>query len=298
MFLYYFKASVSNFGDELNAWLWPQIMPEVKFDEDQSTVVLPIGSIIQDTFPASSRKIVLGSGYGGYAPRPTVDQTWSFYFVRGPQTAEVLGIDPKLAITDAAILLRARPELLDPRPKKHAVSFMPHWESVLYGSWREIADGAGINIIDPTADVDHILDELRATEVLVTEAMHGAIVADTLRVPWIPVVPTGPAHRFKWMDWCRSMSVAYEPDKIGPSTTMEWVKLTKISPNHLARRVTRRMGWISDPFVRASAIKQLKRIAKLKPILSSDAVCMQRAEQAFEKLQLFRNDYARGAFDN
>ncbi|ACI56233.1 ExoV-like protein [Rhizobium leguminosarum bv. trifolii WSM2304] len=296
MFLYYFKASVSNFGDELNAWLWQQIMPEVKFDEDQSTVVLPIGSIIQDTFPTTSRKIVLGSGYGGYAPKPTVDKTWSFYFVRGPQTAEVLGIDPKLAITDAAILLRARAELLNTRPKKHAVSFMPHWESVLYGSWREIADGAGVNIIDPTGDVDHILDELRATEVLVTEAMHGAIVADALRVPWIPVVPTGPAHRFKWMDWCRSMNLGYEPDKIGPSTTMEWVKLTNISPNHLARRVTRRAGWIVDPFVRASAIKQLKRIAKLKPSLSSDAICVQRTEQALERLQLFRDDYAKGGF--
>ena len=44
--------------------------------------------------------------------------------------------------------------------------------------------------------------------------MHAAIVADSFRVPWIPVICT---HRmdFKWRDWLSPFHLDYEPYMLG-----------------------------------------------------------------------------------
>ena len=95
-----------NFGDALNEWLWPRLLPDF-FDGDESALFLGIGSILYDFLPRNARKVVFGSGYGGYTPVPHIDDRWAFYFVRGPVTARTLGLDPSLAIGDAAILVRS-----------------------------------------------------------------------------------------------------------------------------------------------------------------------------------------------
>ena len=40
--------------------------------------------------------------------------------------------------------------------------------------------------------------------------MHGAIVADALRVPWIPARLYGHFMEFKWRDWTESIEVPLE----------------------------------------------------------------------------------------
>ena len=87
--LYYFRGQKPNFGDELNAWLWPKILDGVWNDLDNS-IFLGIGSIIYDSFPIEKKKIVFGAGYGGYTPLPVIDHNWKFYFVRGKLTAKAL----------------------------------------------------------------------------------------------------------------------------------------------------------------------------------------------------------------
>ena len=79
-------------------------------------------------FPAARvPQIVFGAGYGGYTAVPAIDETWRFYFVRGPLTAAALGLDADLGVGDAAILVRSR--LARPVRKVHRISFMPHWET-------------------------------------------------------------------------------------------------------------------------------------------------------------------------
>ena len=49
-----------------------------------------------------------------------------------------------------------------------------------------------------------------------TEAMHGAIVADTFRVPFVPLVSSREISSFKWMDWALRMDIPYRPIRLPP----------------------------------------------------------------------------------
>jgi succinoglycan biosynthesis protein ExoV len=56
---------------------------------------------------------------------------------------------------------------------------------------------------------------------VLTEAMHGAIVADTLRVPFVPLVSSREISSFKWMDWTLSMDLPYRPIRLPASTLLD-----------------------------------------------------------------------------
>jgi succinoglycan biosynthesis protein ExoV len=52
-----------------------------------------------------------------------------------------------------------------------------------------------------------ILEAFSRARLVLTEAMHGAIVADALRIPWIPLAISPEMNRFKWMDWTMAMEL-------------------------------------------------------------------------------------------
>ena len=91
-----------NFGDEINRVIWPNIIPQVI--NDKESLFIGIGTLLQDgiTYPERTRKIVFSSGVG-YGNRPVaLDNTWKIYCVRGPMTADALGLNRDMAITDGA----------------------------------------------------------------------------------------------------------------------------------------------------------------------------------------------------
>ena len=233
MKLRFYRGKHPNFGDEINTWLLPKIFPGF-FDDDDATLFLGIGSILFDSYPANSRKVVFGSGFGGYTAPPKFDETWLVYCVRGPRTARVCGLSPDKVAGDAAILMnRYRRK---PQQPTNRIAFMPHWESLERGDWQAACRLAGIHLIDPRRPVDEILDDIEGSAAIITEAMHGAIVADALRVPWIPVRPLHPAHRFKWFDWAEALDLKLSPNTLWPSTVREaYVAATQRAGNRLSR---------------------------------------------------------------
>jgi len=293
MKLFYYQGVKPNFGDDLNAWMWPRLMPGV-WDDNEDVLFLGIGSILFDFFPKSARKIVFGAGYGGYTPLPEVDDNWKFYFVRGKQTAKYMNIDPALGIGDAAILLRS---CIGPRPpKRHKIAFMPHWESTLYGDWALACKLAGIHYIDPTATVEQTLDDILSSELVVTEAMHGAIVSDALRVPWVAIKPLQTKHHMKWQDWASALDLKFDAHPLGASTllesAMQWAEGKEAVTGKLQRRGNFMRHILPTVFAERAA-KQLTDLAKLAPTLSRDSMMESAHQQMLEHMDVLLADLKR-----
>ncbi|MES2437287.1 MAG: polysaccharide pyruvyl transferase family protein [Patescibacteria group bacterium] len=221
MKLYYWKMQGGNFGDDLNPLVWNHYLNN-HLDSDPKTTVLGIGTLINDKLLGRIREAhtihVFGTGVGlgnHLQDLPFIDDAWNVHWVRGPLSAQVLGLPPSTAVSDGAMLIG---QLYKPQAnvKKYAWSFMPHVYQARNGdkAWKLVCERAGIHYIDPRLPVTTILEMLSQTEVLIAEAMHGAIVADALRVPWIPVTSSDRILSFKWQDWCASLDIAYAPQKL------------------------------------------------------------------------------------
>ena len=280
MKLFYFRGEngVANFGDELNLHLWPRLLPGA-FDDDDDTQFVGIGTLLNDRLPAASRTVVFGAGVGYFGP-PNPRDTWSIYCVRGPLSARALGLPSADGITDPAVLIaRLEPQWRPAAQGRWARAFMPHWQSEP-DAWRSLCDNLGIGFIDPRGQPDAVLDALGRTDVLITEAMHGAIVADALRIPWVPVRTRQAINSFKWDDWCGSLSLEYQPHQ-----------LPTIYP------ATNR-GVIAGARRRAKlslAAAALRRVAgRARPVLSGDTVLRDRIDQLEDRLERLRRRELRG----
>lgn len=226
----YYRDPKGNFGDDLNEMLWRDLLPPQCFEADD-VVLLGIGSILREEFLSAEatrgkRVFILGSGGGtGPLPRAWPNAQWSVLAVRGPLTARLIGM-PDKAVTDSAALLSVtRPRSDAP---KTGVLFVPHHNSVEYSLWPQACRRAGLVFVDPRRPPQEVLAHFDRARLVVTEAMHGAIVADTLRIPWVPVVCSPAIPPFKWIDWARSLDLEYRPLALPPSSGWEAIKHRKI----------------------------------------------------------------------
>jgi len=293
--LYYYKTHNGNFGDDLNPWLWLRLAPEV-CSQQKSILFLGIATILSPDVPVKPFKVVFGAGSGPGQP-PRVDDRWAIYCVRGPLTAAKLHLPSNLALTDPAILVR---RFVRAEPVKiHSFSFMPHHNSMRCADWPGVCRRAGIHCIDPGAGVDRVLAEIRATKLLLAEAMHGAIVADALRVPWIPVrIYEG--SEFKWRDWAASLQLQIEINPIAPIFTRRPFSrdsFPDLLKNLLARVGLAKKRWRS-PLVPTNrrrideVLQGLEGLARTgSPRLSADRTLMQAEARMLEKLAELREGW-------
>lgn len=261
----------NNFGDELNPWIWDRLLPG-RFDNDGRSLFVGIGTLLNEHLPQLPQKYIFGSGVG-YGETPRVDHSWNIYFVRGKLSAKALEIAPSLALTDPAILV---PQFFQPTgQKKYQRSYLPHFtEAMANGAvWKELCQNLGIHYIDPTLTPDQVLAEIDATEVLFTEAMHGEIVADAIRVPWVAVKTKEDILDFKWNDWLSTVNLSYSPFTI--------------------QRFASRLGkdgvlrYCDYQWIRAQ-MTYLKQVAK--PQLSSASKQDELTEKVILKLEQFKLD--------
>jgi succinoglycan biosynthesis protein ExoV len=301
LLLYRWRGEARNFGDELNTLLWPRLLPEL-LDDNPSALFLGIGSVLDARHDSAVTKVVAGAGYGGYAQPATLDACWVIHWVRGPRTARRLRLSPACGLGDPAMLLPLAglggPD--DGRPKDghpndgRCVGFMPHFESLAHGAWAEAATLAGVELIDPRGDPIAIIAAIANCRVLVSEAMHGVIVADALRVPWVALLPLAPIHRPKWQDWAEVLELRIEFQPGCASSMTEWLHASRLTARHRGRRVLR----LAEPWLRgiarrrfvAQAARALSDAAAASPQLSSSTALDRSRSRMQERLEALRRD--------
>jgi succinoglycan biosynthesis protein ExoV len=223
MELLYYRDPIGNFGDDLNEFVWKKVLPAQVF-EAEGTLLMGIGSIFNvHLAPLSKtrgqRVFVIGSG-AGYGPLPPEWETWDILGVRGPLTAELIG-KPQAAMTDSAALLASLPPMANSSAPKDSILLIPHHHSIKRGHWEQVAEQAHMTFVDPRWPVAAVMEQFSRAKLVITEAMHGAIVADTLRIPWLPILIAPDALPFKWTDWALSLDLPYEPVRIPASSAWE-----------------------------------------------------------------------------
>lgn len=332
MKLFNWTSSHGNFGDDMNSFLWQQFLPGV-FDDDDDALFIGIGTIFSADVPKARRRIVMGSGTGyGRLPPDLGDGSWHVYAVRGPLTARAIGGDPKLAVADPAILLPLLPELA-PAPRR-GIAFVPHWTTAEQGIWQAACAQAGIEFIDPRHEAKSVIRRIAAADLVIAESMHGAIVADAFRVPWIAIV-SGRDTPLKWHDWALAMGLEYRPYEVGRLSVVSMLRegrsgvssaRAEMSADEYASSVDAALHSfverssqppaIARPGVRsqvkatvrhmldraaASALANrgaqiLTQLSKLPPKLSPDDVLQDRQGELVRRIEVFRRDFAAGAF--
>jgi len=218
MKLYYFKRPQGNFGDDLNPWLFSRLIPEMDGLRTADWLV-GIGTILDNRLDKiTGTKVILGSGVRvgdwDYVPR----SDWDIIAVRGTLSTRKLGIDDSLACSDPGILVsryfERMPESVD------TVGFVPHYHSTSFFDCESIAQRAGCVLIRPDAPVEDFMAQLVRCDRVICEAMHGAIAADALGIPWKRInimswrKESSEVSDFKWHDWASQFGVETEPSAV------------------------------------------------------------------------------------
>ena len=289
-----------NFGDQLNPFIFHYYLPGYFEENKGEEHFLGIGSILGFSNKYSGKKIIFSSGFGdgakstyGYLPEDWSD--FDVISVRGPLTAQLIGLSEDQWVTDGAILLAGMPLVV--HRKKKRISFMPHHGSEEFYDHQKLCDELDLQYISPRDPVEVVLEKIYNSEFVITEAMHGAIVADTLRVPWIPYVGFGTINSFKWRDWCSSMEMPYSPyflkpfysdEKLGELIELKW----KIKRGSVLHHLVWSLGkWRMRQIWRKNKSLLKAIVNKENTQISEDSLFENRLNQMMDKLALFKKKY-------
>jgi succinoglycan biosynthesis protein ExoV len=174
---------------------------------------------------------------------------------------------------------------------------MPHFESAGGGLWEQAAAAAGITLIDPRGDPRSIMTAIAGCQILLSEALHGVIVADTLTVPWVAIEPLAPIHRPKWGDWAETLGLAITFAHLSPSSLLEHASLSRLAAYHTGRRLLACRGeWLrrrgTGYFVDRAAAA-LRRAAQAEPQLSARAALDRSTSRMLGRLDELRRVHLR-----
>jgi succinoglycan biosynthesis protein ExoV len=260
MKLHYFHCVDGNVGDDLNPWLWPRILGN-HLDDDQQHLFIGIGSILNNRLPEANRYTVLGTGVAGTPPNISQNR-WDILALRGPLSKKRLGIQKQLPLLDGAYLITQLKNLDNSR--RTEVGFIPHFRSIGCGLWEDVCETTEIRLIDPRLPVEQFLSELSCCDRVLSEAMHGAILADAYDIPWLPVKAYSHINEFKWQDWALSLELEFKFVGI-PSTWRGEAALPRRKRwKNSLKRSCARLGFSSRSWTPAEPVRQRSDVESIR----------------------------------
>lgn len=236
MKIYSYRAPQGNLGDDLNHWLWPRVLQSDFLQ--RPGVFMGIGSVIHaahfEQLPRERPLYIFGAGCrSARDPFEGVEIKKKIVMVRGPLSAQALHLSSGFAGLDAAYALQFTSEYPQLRslPKKHGVTLIPYFRSGPLVHYPSVGSLKRWNILrsDEYGSMPHALQTIAESQFILTESLHGAIIADALRVPWMRLwyYLNRPADqetgRFKWADWQQSLGIEHIPTLQIPLDFPAWV---------------------------------------------------------------------------
>lgn len=169
----------SNFGDALSPWLVSRVFGvRVKYSDPRHADLAAVGSLL-GLLPRDFAGIVWGSGTM-HSTLPLFDSA-DIRLVRGPVSNALL--DRRAPFGDPALLT---PRYFSPPGKRYRLGVMAHHGKMSRVTASQIVDrlpqGSAV-FIDPLAPVDAVLCLIGQCEAIVSESLHGLIVADSYGIP-------------------------------------------------------------------------------------------------------------------
>jgi succinoglycan biosynthesis protein ExoV len=289
MQLIYYKKGRPNFGDDLNALIWPALQPEL-FAEDDGRGFVGIGTIIGMKCGDIPELNVFSSGFGYDLLSNWEGKQVHYHCVRGPVSAKALGLPETAALTDGAVLT----PLVEGFPRAAANTaktiVIPHFETLDFPGWEEAVAMAGYELVDPRGDPVSVIEKIAAAGFVLTESLHGAILADTYGVPWAAFAASGNFSVAKWVDWTRSLGRDFTVTMLPPPDAGGILKFGRhVAP--IGQTVTfgfddalRQYGRQTAPPARG-VIAELKNALKRSPLIRPLLGCNPaRTAEALQRL--------------
>lgn len=184
-----------NFGDDINPTFFQKVagLPARLATTRSTPHVLGAGSILGKATPDS---IVCGAGFLA-APASPLMRPRELVAVRGVLSLAAVRGGESTLLGDPLVLIDS---LVRPVPKRQRFGFVPHVTSV--DRWRSGSCGRRL-VIDPAADPWKVVEAIGSCEVVLSQSLHGLIVADALGVPNVWVGPSDEmvGGRFKFDDY-------------------------------------------------------------------------------------------------
>ncbi len=193
-----------NFGDDINPTFFGMVSGQcTRFASDRRLPhLLGAGSILERATPTS---VVCGSGLL-QSPQRRVTPQPTLVAVRGERSLEAFAPRGDVFLGDPIVLVDAWATRGE---RRHRFGLVPHVRSV--SRWRQ-RNTRGLHLIDPGLPPWQVVEEIGACETVLSQSLHGLIVADALGVPNVWIAPSRDmvGDRFKFDDYFSTLDVAKE----------------------------------------------------------------------------------------
>jgi succinoglycan biosynthesis protein ExoV len=201
----------------------------------------------------------------------------NYWCVRGPLSAQLLSLPPETALTDGAILTPLAsvfPANAAPGP---AIVVIPHFQTLEHPGWDAVAAQTGFEVLDPRADPVSVITRIAGARLVLTESLHGAILADTYGIPWSVFATSGNFGTTKFVDWCLSLGMDFNVTYVPPPSASHilqhgkgpcvWGQTAAPSIEDAVAAFQRRVGPPGPPTLRGRLKSQITQRAFVKHFL-------------------------------